>query len=153
MSKPTINTNKGEQSPYNAKQGATMNNLQYIRDESGKALFVILPMAEYQKLAEVDEYGFNIETDGEEWQEIAIEASDNDGATIPHEVVKIKLENDVNLLGAWRIYRNLSQQEAADKLGITQAAISQMEHKQNKPQKRTLERLAKVYQCDVEQMY
>lgn len=133
-----------------------MENLQYIRDTNGKPLFVILPMAEYEKLVEVDEYGFRIEdetADDEEWESIPYEKADNDDAIIPFDVVKIKHEHNINLLGAWRIYRGLSQQEVAAKLGISQGAISQMEHKENKPQKKTLERFAKVYECEVEQMY
>ncbi|MWQ00548.1 helix-turn-helix transcriptional regulator, partial [Glaesserella parasuis] len=102
-----------------------MSNLQYIRDNSGKPLFVILPMAEYEKLVEVDEYGFRIEEDDEEWESLPYEQSDNDDTLTPFDVVKIKHENNVNLLGAWRIYRNLSQQEVADKVGISQGAISQ----------------------------
>ncbi len=130
-----------------------MSNLQYIRDNSGKPLYVILPMAEYEKLVEVDEYGFRIEEDDEEWESLPYEQSDNDDTLIPFDVVKIKHENNVNLLGAWRIYRNLSQQEVADKVGISQGAISQMERSDSKPQKKTLERFSKIYDCDVKQMY
>lgn len=131
-----------------------MNNLQYIRDEQGKPLYVILPIAEFEKLANVDEYGFQIEDeDNDEWEEIPYEKADNDNAVIPFEVVNIKIEQQVNLLGAWRIYRNLSQQEVAERLGISQAAISQMEQADNKPQKKTLERFSVVYDCQVEQMY
>lgn len=130
-----------------------MNNLQYIRDNDGKALFVILPIAEYKKLADVDQYGFSVVEDEEELIAIGYDSESNDNATIPFEVVRLKHENNVNLLGAWRIYRGLSQQEVADKLGISQGAISQMERPDNKPQKKTLERFATIYQSQVEQMY
>ncbi|EMY45235.1 helix-turn-helix domain-containing protein [Glaesserella parasuis] len=131
-----------------------MSNLQYIRDNSGKPLYVILPMAEYEKLVDVDEYGFRIEEeDDEEWESLPYEQSDNDSALIPHEVVMIMIKHNVNHLGAWRIYRNLSQQEVADKVGISQGAISQMERSDSKPQKKTLERFSKIYDCDVKQMY
>lgn len=135
------------------KAGA-MNNLQYIRDNSGKPLYVILPIAEFEKLVEVDEYGFRIEEDdSEEWQDVPYEKDDNDAVTIPFDVVKIKHENNINLLGAWRIYRGLSQKDVAVKVGITQGAISQMEQPDNKPQKKTLEKFAAIYECEVEQMY
>lgn len=129
---------------------------QYIRDEQGKPLFVILPIAEYEKLMndELDEYGFPYDDESDE-DLIAVEyeADDNDMATIPHEVVSIAVDKKVNLLGAWRIYRRLSQYDVAEKTGLTQGAISQMEHRNNKPQKKTLERFAKIYDCKVEQMY
>lgn len=129
-------------------------NLQYIRDEAGKPLFVILPMAEYEKLADVDEFGFPYDDETEtDLIDVEYEAADNDNATIPHGVVKAKFESSVNLLGAWRIYRGLSQQEVAEKLGISQGAISQMEQPDNKPQKKTLEKFSKIYGCEVEQMY
>ncbi|MDG6268747.1 helix-turn-helix transcriptional regulator, partial [Glaesserella parasuis] len=89
----------------------------------------------------------------EEWESLPYEQSDNDDTLTPFDVVKIKHENNVNLLGAWRIYRNLSQQEVADKVGISQGAISQMERSDSKPQKKTLERFSKIYDCDVKQMY
>lgn len=76
---------------------------------------------------------------------------DNDNETIPHEVVSLSIDNDVSLLGAWRIYRGLSQKEVANKTGLTQSAISQMENKGSKPQMKTLERLAKIYKCRVSQ--
>ncbi|MBN6710704.1 helix-turn-helix transcriptional regulator [Haemophilus haemoglobinophilus] len=127
---------------------------QYIRDDSGKPLYVILPIEEYEKLVEVDEYGFRIEEDdSEEWQDVPYEKDDNDDAVIPHEVVMITINHNINLLGAWRIYRGLSQQDVAAKVGITQGAISQMEQPDNKPQKKTLEKFAAIYECEVEQMY
>lgn len=129
---------------------------QYIRDEQGKPLFVILPIAEYEKLVGVDEFGFPYDDETEDdLVSLSDDETDNedDGVLIPFEVVKIKLEQNINLLGAWRIYRNLSQYEVAEKTGLTQSAISQMERKESKPQKKTLERFAKVYGCNVEQMY
>lgn len=131
-----------------------MKQYQTIKDANGKDLFVLLPIAEFEQLTGKDKYGFLYDDESEKnLIEIEYEASDNDTATIPFEVVKIKLAHNTNLLGAWRIYRNLSQQDVAEKLNLSQGAISQMERKDNKPQKKTLERFAKVYNCEVAQMY
>lgn len=54
--------------------------------------------------------------------------------------------------GAWRIYRKLSQYDVAKKTGLTQSAISQAERKESKPQRKTLERLTKVYDCKPTQL-
>ena len=61
-------------------------------------------------------------------------------------------EQEVSLLAAWRIYRSLSQAEVAKHTGLTQSAISQAERKESKPQKKTREKLAKIYQCKPEQL-
>ena len=61
-------------------------------------------------------------------------------------------EQDISLLAAWRVYRNLSQADVAERTGLTQSAISQAERKGSKPQKKTREKLAKIYQCKPEQL-
>lgn len=105
---------------------------------------------EYNQL---QEYKSLVTTDDndEGWRAIEVEEGDNDKETIPHEVVSLSIDNDISLLGAWRVYRGLSQSEVANKTGLTQSAISQMEN--SKPQMKTLERLAKVYNCRPSQLY
>lgn len=71
---------------------------------------------------------------------------------IPNDVVNIMFDQDVSLLAAWRIYRNLSQYDVAARTGLTQSAISQAERKESKPQKKTRVKLAKIYQCTPEQL-
>jgi len=88
---------------------------QYIYDEASKPQFVVLPVAEYEKLL----------SDAEgEWESIPIEASPEDDETVPHEVVGIMIDQEVSLQAAWRIHRGLSQYDVAEKLGTTQSAIS-----------------------------
>ncbi|WP_105896047.1 helix-turn-helix domain-containing protein [Haemophilus influenzae] len=126
-----------------------MNNVQYIKNPQGKAEFVVLPIAYYEELL-IRAIPYDDE-DETEWEAIPVDGED-DGATIPHEVVGVMLENDVSLLAAWRIYRRLSQQEVAERAGITQSALSQAERKDSKPQKKTRKKLAKIYQCKPEQL-
>ncbi|WP_318526411.1 helix-turn-helix domain-containing protein [Erwinia billingiae] len=52
---------------------------------------------------------------------------------------------------AWRLYRGMTQKQVAEKLGITQATVSEFE-KSEKPRKDNLERLAQLYKCDPEQL-
>lgn len=131
-----------------------MKHYQTIQDNNGKDLFVLVPIAEFEALTGKDKYGFQYDDEDEsDLVEIEAEAQDNDGALIPFDVIKIKMAQNVNLLGAWRIYRNLSQIEVAEQTGLTQSAISQMERKESKPQKKTLERFSKLYQCEIDQMY
>jgi len=119
-----------------------MTKLQYISDAEGKPQFVVLPVDEYERL---------ISTAGE-WESVPYVASNDDDETIPHEVVSIMVEQDVSLLAAWRIYRNMSQYDVAEKLSTTQSAVSQWESVDSKPQKKTRERLAALYSCHPDQM-
>ncbi|EPZ01153.1 helix-turn-helix domain-containing protein [Mannheimia haemolytica] len=130
-----------------------MKPYQTIKDTNGNDLFVLVPVAEFEQLTGGNLYDFpyDDETD-DDLVEVEYDKDEFDGVTIPFEVVKIKLEQNINNLGAWRIYRNLSQQEVAEKTGISQSAISQAERKGNRPQKRTREKLAKIYGCTPEQL-
>lgn len=47
--------------------------------------------------------------------------------TIPHEVVRKIIKQDVSRIRAWREYLGLTQEELANRLNITQAALSQFQ--------------------------
>lgn len=126
--------------------------LQYINDKDGNRMYVLLPVEEYKQLFEKLMTYQNENDDEENWMDIPVEKGDNDDITNPHEVVTIVLEQSVSLLAAWRIHRGLSQAKVAKQLGISQSALSQIE-KSEKPQRKTCERLAKIYNCLPEQLY
>ncbi|QLD32353.1 helix-turn-helix domain-containing protein [Mannheimia varigena] len=130
-----------------------MKPYQTIKDTNGKDLFVLVPVAEFEELTGTGKYNFPYDDETEQdLVEIEVDNDEFDDVTLPFEVVKIKLEQNINSLGAWRIYRNLSQQDVAEKTGLSQSAISQAERKGNRPQKRTREKLAKIYNCTPEQL-
>lgn len=118
--------------------------IQFITDGNGNKQAVILSIAEYNQL-------LNDADRDEGFEPVPYTAGPNDDETIPHEVVSISVEKDVKLQAAWRIYRRLSQADVAEALGMTQAAVSQME-KADAPRKATLEKLAKLYECRVTQI-
>ena len=124
-------------------------NYRYINNPEGQPEFIILPIAEYENLLMK---ASPFDEDLAEWEDIPIEATEDGGELIPNDVVNIMFEQDVSLLAAWRIYRNLSQTDVAERTGLTQSAISQAERKESKPQKKTREKLAKIYQCKPEQL-
>ena len=72
--------------------------------------------------------------------------------TIPHEVVRANVVNNISLLRAWREYLGLTQAEVAKRARITQAALSQLESSDAKPRKSTLEKLARALGLKVEQL-
>jgi len=121
-----------------------------IRDDKGKALYVVIPYDEYFRmclqLAEIDD-----ETDAD-LEDIEYERDIYDEVRLPGEVCEIMDNYNVSLQAAWRILRGLSQREVADKLGISQSAVSQLESPDSRPQKRTREKLAAIYGCKQEQI-
>lgn len=122
-----------------------MNVIQYMTDANGKRISVVIPIELFNKLI--------AETNLEEFfASVPYEVGDNDEETVPHDVVKIRRKEKVALHTAWRIYRGLSQAEVAKELGITQAGVSAIEQRA-KPQRATLEKLAKLYHCRPEQLY
>lgn len=72
--------------------------------------------------------------------------------TIPHAVAKATLLNEVSLVRAWRGYLGLTQEELAGRMGITQAALSQMERLNAKLRNPTLEKLAVAMGLSVKQL-
>lgn len=128
----------------------TMVNVQFINNEEGKPLYVVIPYKTWFKmrlqLAEVSD------ENEDEWEDIPYESDEYDDVGIPGEVSMIMTQQQVSLQAAWRILRGLSQQEVAKKLGISQSAVSQLEAQDSRPQKRTREKLAELYGCKQEQI-
>lgn len=119
-----------------------MPKTQYIHDAAGIPQFVVIPIAEYERLM----------TRETPYASIPYEAGEHDDEVVPNEVVSVMTRQNVSLIAAWRIYRGLSQYDVAEKLGTTQSAVSQWESADSKPQKRTREKLAQLYLCKIEQL-
>ncbi|WP_143555340.1 helix-turn-helix domain-containing protein [Snodgrassella alvi] len=71
--------------------------------------------------------------------------------TIPSEVVSLIFDNGFTPARAWREYLQLTQEECARKLGISQAAYSQLETSNN-PRKITRNKLATALGINPEQL-
>ena len=99
--------------------------IQFIKDDEGKTQYVVIPYAEYfrmcLKMAELDDES------EDDLEEIESEHDEYDHVGLPDVVCRIMDRDDVSLQAAWRIHCGLSQQEVADKLGISQSAVSQLE--------------------------
>ncbi len=118
-------------------------DLQYITNQQGEAVFVVLPIETYRRL---------IDEDDNQWTDIAVESNEFDDTAIPNDVVGIMADKDVSQIAAWRIYRGLTQAQAAQQADISQAALSQIERKDSQPQAQTREIFAKIYNCLPEQL-
>ncbi len=89
-------------------------------NQNGKPAFVVVPYKQFISLYPFDKLKLSI----------------------PHQVVKASLKNDMSLIRAWREYLKLTQQEVAIRMGVSQAALSQMEAPKAKLRKATLDKLA-----------
>ena len=69
---------------------------------------------------------------------------ENDEATIPNDVVERMVMGGKSIIRAWREHLKLSQKEVAGRMGVTQAAYSQMEKAPDKLRRDTLEKIAQA---------
>lgn len=93
-----------------------------IIKHQGEPVFVLVPYGEYQDLMRLKDIG----------------------PTIPQGVVEAHILEGKSMARAWREHLGLSQKEVADRLGVSQAALSQIEDPANKPRLATLKRLVNV---------
>nr|WKF60653.1 hypothetical protein HUO10_005174 [Paraburkholderia busanensis] len=70
---------------------------------------------------------------------------------VPAEVQRL-IGQGIYFLRAWRLYRNLTREEAADRADLTTYTIGRHEHGYHKPAVETLERFALVYACSIDQL-
>ena len=75
-----------------------------------------------------------------------------DEATIPHKVVALSVLGNKSPVRAWREYKGILQKEVADALGISQAAYSQMEKPDANLRTETIEKIARIFELDLEQL-
>ena len=104
-----------------------------IIEQCGKPMYVVLPYAEWESM------GGPMDPEDER-------------VYIPHEVVGYQVKRRVSLLAAWRMHRRMTQDQLAKAMGISQAAIAQMEHKGNKLRASTIDKLAKILDADPAQL-
>ena len=74
-----------------------------------------------------------------------------EGDAVPWEVLKHSINEEVSMAKAWREYLNLSQEEVAKRMGVSQASLSQTEAAK-RPRKATLEKVAKALGVTLEQL-
>jgi DNA-binding Xre family transcriptional regulator len=77
-----------------------------------------------------------------------------DRETVPHEVVRmVHGEADMSPVKAWRLYKEVSQQELAEAAGMSQPGLQQIESKPFETlRKKTREKLAAALDITLEQL-
>jgi DNA-binding XRE family transcriptional regulator len=106
---------------------------QIIR-QGGKPAFAVVPYEQFLRLV-----GRGAAAEAEE-------------ATIPHEVVKAHIEGGASLVRAWREYLGLTQEELAERAGMSQPAVAKLEAPTARPRRATLQKLAAALGLRVEQL-
>jgi DNA-binding XRE family transcriptional regulator len=101
---------------------------------NGKPAFAVIPYVEYLKLME--------QSEGRPDEEV----------TLPHEVVKMSTLGGMTLIRAWREYLELTQEEVARRMGITQSAYAKIEGGKTQPRMTTCKRLAAALHVEWEQL-
>ena len=105
-----------------------------IIEQNGRPAFAVIPYDEYLKLVSKNQ-----------------SKSDKD-TKVPHEVVGLVIKKNINLVKAWRIHLGLTQKQVAQKAGISQSALSQMEKAKNNPHSATIEKLADAMGLSTDQL-
>ena len=103
-------------------------NPQIIKDASGNPLYAVIPYTDFIHLTREYE------------------------PTIPNDVVWMTVDKGFSLVRAWREYKGLSQEAVADKMGISQAAYSQMERPKARLRMATFEKIAAALGVEVGQI-
>ncbi|HET8984870.1 MAG TPA: helix-turn-helix transcriptional regulator [Trueperaceae bacterium] len=73
------------------------------------------------------------------------------GGDVPWAVVRQALREDTSLIRPWREFLGLTQHVVAERIGISQAALAQIE-RSKRPRKATLLRLAEALGIEYEQL-
>lgn len=96
----------------------THTDVQIIR-QGGKPAFAVIPYEQYIRMLEDDKSTY-----------------------VPNEVITLQFVDGLSMIAAWRTYKKMSQQALADKMGVSQPAVAQMEKSDTKPRRTTLEKAA-----------
>jgi len=97
----------------------TPTNVQIINDADGHPAFVVIPYADYVRNRAADDL-------------------------VPNEVVGFMIKQGLTAVAAWRQHLGLSQQEVADRIGISQSAYAQQEQAA-RPRKQTRQKIAAAF--------
>ncbi|SUA60410.1 Helix-turn-helix [Oligella urethralis] len=116
-------------------KGNIMNTHEHtILTSLGKPTFVVLPYEDYLVL--MNRKNSRIPVD----------------ETIPHEVIKLQVENNWSMIRAWREYLGITQVEMAERLEVRQPTYANMESLDARPRKATIDRIADALGISTQQL-
>jgi DNA-binding XRE family transcriptional regulator len=117
-----------------------------VIEKNGKPEWAVIPYEEYQRLLEESEMLEDIQDYDEARLSIA-----NGEELIPSEVTYTILDGE-NPIKVWREHRGMTQQQAAEKAGISKAYLSQLESGQRKGTTQVLRSIAKALDVSLDDL-
>lgn len=116
-----------------------------IIHQNGKPAFAVIPYEDFLAFTDFQKSPKSKSTKAKKSAKIV---TDN---LIPHAVVASMALENVNVIKAWRQHFQLTQQQLADKMEISQSALAQLEANP-KPKKSTLKKFAEALNLSLEQV-
>jgi len=120
-------------------------SVQVINNNKGKPEWAVVPYETYLQLVEQAEMLLDVQD--YDVAKAALERGDDE--LIPSKVVYAILDGD-NPIKVWREYRGLSQQDVAEKAGISVPYLSQLETNKRKGSLEVLSAIAKALEVSLE---
>lgn len=116
-----------------------------IIHQNGKPAFAVIPYEDFLAFTDFQKSSKTKPTKTKKSAKIATET------LIPHAVVASMALENANVIKAWRQHFRLTQQQLADKMGISQSALAQLEANPT-PKKATLKKFAEALDLSLEQV-
>lgn len=116
-----------------------------IIHQNGKPAFAVIPYEDFLAFTDFQKSSKTKPTKIKKSAKIATET------LIPHAVVASMALENANVIKAWRQHFRLTQQQLADKMGISQSALAQLEANPT-PKKATLKKFAEALDLSLEQV-
>lgn len=124
------------------------NYAQFLSNSKGEVEHVVLHIDDWERLAKLDPVYQAMNK--QEGLQLNIMLPEGKVVRLPHAVAVMMVKYGENLLKSWRLYRGYNQSDFEDQ-GIRQPTMSQIE-KSTRSRLSTLEKLAEIYGCDVDQL-
>ena len=122
----------------------TLDGVQRIKDLAGNDAFVTLPASEYARLMSLLE-------DLADAAELAEAKADTDGEKVPHDLVK-RLVAGEHPVRVWREHRGLTAAALAERAGLSQGYVSQIETGRRDGTLKTMAALGRALDVDLDDL-
>lgn len=122
-----------------------MENIQYIDDTQGNKM-VVLPLSEFEKMRPINAEDFDDLMD----TRIINEIKSQNPETIPSQYVNRIFINNENPIRVYREWRGYSMQYVAEKIGITQSYLSNIENGKRDGTISLYQKLARTLNTEIE---
>ena len=117
-----------------------MINYQVINSR-GKARFAVVDYQTFMKLLE--------QLESQKKDQTTVRRTRRRREPTASELTQLMRTNPIK---GWRLFRNMTQSELADKTGLKQTHVSLMEANKIKPRENTLKKLAVALSCEVDDL-